>query len=201
MSLKNDITPNSPQDKKVDKEFALTTFSLKNGVSVIFLTVIIAIMGVLTYQSLPKDSYPEIKQPTIYVGVSYPGNSPIDMENLITSEIEKEINDISEVEHINSTAVQDYTTIIVEFNPETSVEDALTKVKDAVDRAKPELPDDLPADPNVFELDFSEFPTPDDQVIGLASVDTYTMLTVRVRNRLTDEERYVRCVIIGGRWW
>src|SRR5690606_40495471 len=62
----------------------LTTFSLKNNVSVIFLTFIIVIMGVLTYQSLPKDSYPEIKQPTIYVGVLYPGNSPVDMENLVT---------------------------------------------------------------------------------------------------------------------
>src|SRR5690606_25420992 len=63
-----------------------------------------------------------------------------------------------EVDHINSTAVQDYTTIIVEFDPKTTVEDALSKVKDAVDRAKPELPDDLPSDPSVFELDFTEFP-------------------------------------------
>src|SRR5690606_29101752 len=158
MSEQQESPEQNGTKNKVDKQFPLTTFSLKNGVSVMFLTVIIAIMGVLTYQSLPKDSYPEIKQPIIYVGVSYPGNSPIDMENLITREIEKEINDISEVDHINSTAVQDYTTIIVEFDPKTTVEDALSKVKDAVDRAKPELPDDLPSDPSVFELDFTEFP-------------------------------------------
>src|SRR5690606_29489733 len=122
----------------VDKEFGLSTLSLKNGVSVIFLTFIIAVMGVLTYQSLPKDSYPEIKQPVIYVGVPYPGNSPVDMENLVTRPIEKELNSISEADKITSTAVQDYSTIIIEFSPETAVEDALTKVKDAVDRAKPE---------------------------------------------------------------
>src|SRR5690606_15751559 len=107
---------------------------------------------------LPKDSYPEIKQPVVYIGTPYPGNSPIDMENLVTREIEKEINTISEVDNIKSTSVQDYSTIIVEFNTDTPVEEALTKVKDAVDRAKPELPDDLPSDPNVFELNFSEFP-------------------------------------------
>ena len=158
MSEQKDIKNGNDSSGKVDKEFGLTTVSLKNSVSVIFLTIIIAFMGIVTYQSLPKDSYPEIKQPVIYVGVSYPGNSPVDMENLVTRQIEKEINAISEVDNIKSTAVQDYTTIIVEFDPKTAVEDALTKVKDAVDKAKPELPDDLPTDPNVFELDFSEFP-------------------------------------------
>lgn len=144
--------------KKIDKQFALTSFALSNRTSVMFLAFLIAVMGVLTYLALPKDSFPEIKQPTIYVGTSYPGNSPLDMENLVTRPIEKEINTISEVDKIRSTSVQDYSTIIVEFDPKTNVEDALTKVKDAVDRAKPELPQDLPADPNVFELNFAEFP-------------------------------------------
>lgn len=158
MSEQKKLAESEPDNNKVDKEFGLTTLSLKNSVFVMFLSLIIVGMGVVVYQNLPKDSYPEISQPTIYVGVSYPGNSPVDMENLITREIEKEIDDISEVDHIKSTAVQDYSTTIVEFDPKTTVEEALTKVKDAVDRAKQELPDDLPADPNVFELDFSEFP-------------------------------------------
>ncbi len=143
---------------KVDKEFGLSTLAIGNRTTVIFLAFLIAVMGVSTYNSLPKDSYPEIKQPVVYIGTPYPGNSPIDMENLVTREIEKEINTISEVDNIKSTSVQDYSTIIVEFNTDTPVEEALTKVKDAVDRAKPELPDDLPSDPNVFELNFSEFP-------------------------------------------
>ncbi len=147
-----------PIERKVDKEFGLTTFSLKNGTMVMFLTFMFVIMGVITYQSLPKDSFPEVKQPIVYIGTTYPGNSPVDMENLVTRQIEKEINTISEVDNIQSTSVQDYSTIIVEFDPKISIEDALTKVKDAVDKAKPELPDDLPADPNVFEINFSEFP-------------------------------------------
>ncbi|HNP96836.1 MAG TPA: efflux RND transporter permease subunit, partial [Cyclobacteriaceae bacterium] len=149
---------NSKKELKVDKEFKLTTLAIENRTTVGFLAFLIAVMGILTYVSLPKDSYPEIKQPVVYIGTPYPGNSPIDMENLVTREIEKELNTISEVDNIKSTSVQDYSTIIVEFNTDTQVEDALTKVKDAVDRAKPELPDDLPADPNVFELNFSEFP-------------------------------------------
>lgn len=148
----------SNKNQKVDKEFGLSSFALKNRTTVGFLAVLITIMGISTYLSLPKDSYPEIEQPVVYIGTSYPGNSPLDMENLVTRPIEKELNTISEVDNIKSTSVQDYSTIIVEFDPKTDVEDALTKVKDAVDRAKPELPTDLPADPNVFELNFSEFP-------------------------------------------
>ncbi|MCK6618125.1 MAG: efflux RND transporter permease subunit [Cyclobacteriaceae bacterium] len=143
---------------KVDKEFGLSTLALNNRTSVMFLAFLITVMGIMTYINLPKDSYPEIEQPVVYIGTSYPGNSPIDMENLVTRPIEKELNTISEVDNIKSTSVQDYSTIIIEFDPKTSVQDALTKVKDAVDKAKPELPNDLPADPNVFELNFSEFP-------------------------------------------
>ncbi len=156
---------------KVDKEFKLTTFSISNRTTVGFLAFLIAVMGITTYISLPKDSYPEIKQPVVYIGTPYPGNSPIDMENLVTREIEKEINTISEVDNIKSTSVQDYSTIIVEFNTDTKVEDALTKVKDAVDRAKPELPVDLPSDPNVFELNFSEFPIMNINLAGNYSLE------------------------------
>jgi multidrug efflux pump len=143
---------------KVDKEFSLSSFALNNRTSMMFLAFLITVMGIKTYIDLPKDSYPEIEQPTIYVGTPYPGNSPVDMENLVTRPIEKELNTISEIDNIRSTSVQDFSTIIIEFDPKTSVEDALTKVKDAVDRAKTELPEDLPSDPNVFELNFSEFP-------------------------------------------
>lgn len=149
---------NPKKELRVDKEFGLSSLALNNRTSVMFLAFLITVMGIMTYVSLPKDSYPEIEQPVVYIGTSYPGNSPIDMENLVTRPIEKELNTIAEVDNIKSTSVQDYSTIIIEFDPKTSVQDALTKVKDAVDKAKPELPTDLPADPNVFELNFSEFP-------------------------------------------
>ncbi|WP_416866857.1 MAG: efflux RND transporter permease subunit [Imperialibacter sp.] len=145
-------------EEVVDKEFKLTSASLKNRTTVFFLTFLLIVMGVSSYISLPKDSYPEIEQPIVYIGTAHPGNAPLDIENLITRPIEKEINTISEVDNIKSTSVQDYSTIIVEFSAETAIEDALTKVKDAVDRAKPELPSDLQTDPNIFELNLSEFP-------------------------------------------
>ena len=169
--------------EKIGKEFPLTSLSLKNKNTVYFLTVLIIIMGWQTYRSLPKDSYPEIEQPIVYIGTSNPGNSPLDMENLVTRPIEKELNTISEIEEIKSTSVQDYSTIIVEFTAETDIEDALQKAKDAVDRAKPDLPQDLPADPNVFELNFSEFP-----IMNLNLSGDYTVNELQEFAELLEDE-------------
>lgn len=144
--------------KKVLKEFKISSLAVDNKTTVYVLAFMITVLGLIAYTSMPIESFPEVKLPTIYVGTSHPGNSPLDMENLITRPIEKEINTITGVDKITSTSIQDYSTIIVEFNTDVAVKDALQDVKDAVDKAKKDLPSDLDRDPNIFELDFSEFP-------------------------------------------
>lgn len=124
----------------------------------IILSLIITFMGLYAYRTMPKESFPEIVIPTVYVGTSYPGNSPVDMENLITRRIEKELKSLKDVKTIESTSIQDYSTIIIEFNPGVDISRALQDTKDAVDKSKSELPTDLDQDPNIFELDFSEMP-------------------------------------------
>ncbi len=158
--------------KKLEKEFGLTSISVNNRTTVYVLTFIIILVGVLSYINLPKENFPEIAQPTIYVGTVHPGNSPVDMEKLITRPLEKEINTISSVDNIKSTSVQDFSTIIVEFTTDTDVQEALQEVKDAVDKAKSELPSDLDEEPNVFELNVSEFPILNINLSGNYSVET-----------------------------
>ena len=146
------------QEKKtnnITREFFLSSLSVNNRTSVIILMFLILVTGIGAYTSMPKENYPEISIPTIYVGVVYPGNSPEDMENLITRHIEKEVNTITDVTEIRSTAIQDYSTTIVEFDFDVDVNEALLDVKDAVDKARSELPSDLDQEPNIFELDFA----------------------------------------------
>lgn len=159
------------KNKEVVREFGLTKWSVKNRTSVAILTLIIAMMGVYSYIEMPKESFPEIVIPTIYIGTSYPGNSPVDMENLITRPIEKELKAINGVKDITSSSIQDYSTILVEFNPEVEVSRALQDTKDAVDKAKSELPTDLDTDPNVMEINFSEFPIMYINLSGDFSID------------------------------
>lgn len=149
---------NKKKKEQIIREFGLSSFSINNRTSVFILTIIIVIMGALSYVNIPKESFPDVVIPTIYVGTPYPGNSPIDMENLITRPIEKELKSISGIKDITSTSVQDYSTIVVEFNPEEDLTKALQDVKDAVDKAKSELPTDLDSDPNVMDIDITELP-------------------------------------------
>jgi len=140
------------------REFGLSSMSVDNSTSVVILTLIITFLGLSAYRNMPKESFPEIVIPTVYVGTPYPGNSPVDMENLITRPIEKELKSLNDVKDITSTSVQDFSSIVVEFNPGVEISKAIQDVKDAVDKSKSELPSDLDQDPNVLEVNTSDFP-------------------------------------------
>ena len=140
------------------RKFGLSNWALNNGKVVMVLTTIIFFWGIYTYITVPKESFPEIVIPTIYVGTTYPGNSPEDIEKLVTRPLEKEINTITDIDKLTSTSVQGYSSINIGFDFNITPEDALRKVKDAVDKAMadPNFPKDLPAEPNIFEMNFSE---------------------------------------------
>ncbi|WP_439484047.1 efflux RND transporter permease subunit [Cyclobacterium plantarum] len=144
--------------KGLIREFGISTLSVDNRTSVVILTLIITFLGMFAYRTMPKESFPEIVIPTVYVGTAYPGNSPVDMENLITRPIEKELKSINNLKDVSSTSIQDFSSIVVEFNPNVDISKALQDVKDAVDKAKSELPTDLDRDPDVLEINTSEFP-------------------------------------------
>ena len=148
-----------PESKqKVVRQFFLTNLALRNKNSVYLLIFIFFGFGIYSYNSMPKELFPDIVIPTVMVQTIYPGNPPLDMENLVTRPIEKELEVIKEVKEISSTSSQDVSAIFVEFNTDVDIKQAVLDVKDAVDKAKSELPDDLPQDPIVIDIDFSEFP-------------------------------------------
>lgn len=150
----------SEENKKkgVIREFGVSSLSVDNRTSVVILTLIITFLGMFAYRTMPKESFPEIVIPTVYVGTAYPGNSPVDMENLISRPIEKELKSINNLKDVSSTSIQDFSSIVVEFNPNVEISKAIQDVKDAVDKAKSELPNDLDRDPDVLEVNTSEFP-------------------------------------------
>lgn len=144
--------------QKVTREFPLTNIALNNRNSVFLMVFILLIFGFVSYRSMPKELFPDIVIPTVMVQTFYPGNPPLDMENLVTRPIEKELEVLKGLKQINSQSSQDISAIFVEFNTDVNLKQAVLDVKDAVDKAKSELPDDLPNDPVVTDIDFSEFP-------------------------------------------
>ena len=140
------------------RQFAITSWAVKNRTTVIVISLLIAVYGIVSYISMPKESFPEVVTPEIYVATPYNSSSVVDIEKLITKPLEKEINTITGVDEINSTSVPNFSTIQVKFDYDVTPTEALRKVKDAVDKAKSDadFPKDLPAEPSIFEMNFSE---------------------------------------------
>lgn len=140
------------------REFSLTSLAVDNRTSVFLLTLMILLFGLGSYTSMPKESFPEIPWPKKYVNTVYFGNSASDIESLITRPLEKEIASISGIKKVSSQSMQDYSVIIAEFNSDIESDLAVSKLKDAVDKAKPELPDDLKQDPEIVDINMAELP-------------------------------------------
>jgi multidrug efflux pump subunit AcrB len=140
------------------KEFKLSTWSIHNKMTVFVLIGMIFLAGIFSYKSMPREAFPEIVVPQIYIATPYPGNSALDIEKLITRPLEKEINGISGVNEIISTSIEGFSSIQVEFDFGVTPTEALRKVKDKVDAATSDkdFPKDLPADPSVQEMNFAE---------------------------------------------
>ena len=149
---------NKTTTDSIVREFKLTSLALRNRNTIFLLTIVIAVFGIVTYNKLPKELFPELVIPTILIQTPYPGNSPLDIENLITRPIEKDVETVNGIKELSSNSIQDASLVIVEFNTNVDIDDALQDVKDAVDKAKSELPNDLITDPMVMDIDVSEFP-------------------------------------------
>lgn len=153
------------------KEFKLTNLAVDNATTIFLLTFMVLLFGLRSYRSMPKEQFPEVSFPTVFVNTPYFGNSAPDIEDLITRPLEKEINTILGLERMTSTSIQDFSVITVEFDPNVDLDEAVRKVKDAVDMAKSELPTDLDTDPQVLEINLSEIPIMSVNLSGDFTVD------------------------------
>ena len=154
------------------KQFGLTTISVNNRKTVFLIAALIFIAGLSAYISMPKESFPELVIPEIYVGTPYPGGSPEFIEDKITAPFEKEFNSIKDVKEITSTSIYGYSSIKIEFNFNVSIEEGRRKVQDAIAdaRAKPEFPS-LDFEPTIREVDFSEMPVMNINLSGNYTTD------------------------------
>lgn len=144
--------------QNIKRKFKPTYLALKNKTTVYILTALLVFFGIFSYQQMPRELMPEIIVPNILIQTVYPGNSPVDIENLITRPIEQELKGLKGVKKIMSASYQDMSSINVEFNTNVTIKQALQDTKDRVDKANSELPGDLQQDPVVMDIDLSEFP-------------------------------------------
>ncbi len=181
-----------------EKEFKPTSWAIDNRVSVYIATIFICLAGIMTYISLPKENFPEVVFPQIFVSTIYPGASPSDIENLISKEIEKEVKSISGVKKIKSNSVQSFSNVIIEFETDIDVDKAKQEVSDAVDRAKPNLPTDLKDDPQVIEIDISAAPIMNVNLSGDYDLTTLKKYAEQMQDAIESIREIRRVDIVGA---
>ncbi len=180
------------------KEFKPTSWAIDNRTSIFIITMIITLVGLMSYIALPKEQFPDVVVPTIFVSTVYPGASPTDMEQLVTKPIEKQLKGINGVKKVTSNSVQDFSNVIVEFNTSLDVVICKQKVKDAVDKAKRDLPTDLPADPIVSEFDISEIPIMSVNISGDFSLDKLKDYADKLKDRIEELREITRVDMVGA---
>lgn len=136
----------------------INQLALKRQVTVLAILVFIVIAGLYCYITLPRESFPDITIPFVFVTTTYEGVSPKDIEELVTIPIERKLKGIGDVEEIRSTSAEGISTVAIKFLPTVDIDDAVQKVRDKVDQAKNDLPSDLDDDPAIQEVNFSDLP-------------------------------------------
>lgn len=180
------------------KEFKPSSWAIDNPVAVFVITILLAIAGTSAYINLPKENFPDISLPNIYVSVIYPGTSPKDMENLIVRPIEKECKSIAGVKKIKSNSLQDYCNVAVEFNSDINIDEAKQKVKDAVDRAKKDLPKDLKNDPEIMDINFSDLPVMQVNISGNYDLNKLKFYADDAKDKIESLKEVKKAEIIGA---
>jgi multidrug efflux pump len=182
------------------KEFKPTSWSIDNRTAIYIVTIIVSIYGLIKFNTMPKEQFPDIVVPTISVATVYIGNSPADIENLVTRPIEKKIKSISgaRVIKVQSTSQQDFSLIVVEFDTDVKVDLAKQKVKDAVDKARTDLPQDLTVQPDVQEFAFSEFPIMFVNISGDFDPVKLKQYADKMQDRIEELKEITRADIVGA---
>lgn len=182
------------------KQFKPTSWAVDNRTAIYIITILISLYGLFKFNTMPKEQFPDIVVPTIYVQTVYVGNSAKDMENLVTRPIEKQLKSISgaKVKKITSTSQRDFSAIVIEFDTDVKPEVAKQKVKDAVDKAQTDLPTDLTQLPNVMEFDFSEMPIMYVNISGDFDGMTLKRYADKLQDRFEDLGEINRADIVGA---
>src|SRR3954452_6611435 len=193
MSVKESI-------KEKFKEFKPTSWSITNKTSIYLVMLFVSIAGIFQFVTLPKEQFPDIVIPTIYIQTIYVGNSPKDIENLVTKPIEKQIKSITgaKINKITSTSQQDYSAIVIEFDTEVKTDVALQKVKDAIDKSKQDLPTDLTQQPTALEVSFSDQPIMYVNISGNYDLQRLKKYADDMKDKLEELPQLNRVDIVGA---
>ena len=177
---------------------ALINAALGRIRTVVLLFSLAMLVGTVSFMTIPKESFPDVQIPNVYVSINHEGISPEDADRLLYQPMHKELKSLDGLKEIVSTATEGHLSIQLEFYSDVDIDDALVDVREAVDAAKGELPQ-ATDEPKVMEINLSLFPV---MVVGLAgNVDERVLFAIAkdLRDRLESITGVLEAKIQGDR--
>lgn len=136
---------------------ALLDLFFSRSRTVLLSLIFILVAGAMAYNSIPKESDPDVTVPIIYVSMTHDGISPEDAERLLVRPMEKELQSIEGLKEMSATAGEGHASVQLEFSAGFDSDQALTDVREKVDVAKTKLPA-ATDEPEVVEVNVALFP-------------------------------------------
>ena len=131
--------------------------AIRNPAFIFIMILVISLAGFNAYKSIPREAAPDIQIPLLIVTIPFPGASPEDVESLITNKAEQELQTIKNLKKIKSTSSESVAVLTLEFTSDFDISDARTKVREKMDKIKPDFPSDA-EDYQITEINLSEQP-------------------------------------------
>ncbi|WP_299688839.1 efflux RND transporter permease subunit [uncultured Vibrio sp.] len=179
--------------------YSMIDAALSRARTMLSLLALILVAGVVTYLTIPKESSPDITIPIIYVSVGHQGISPADAERLLVRPIEQELRSIEGVKEMTATAAEGHASVVLEFNVGVDLGKAMADVRDAVDLAKPKLPEDSD-EPTVNEVTLaSEQPVLSVVLFGTVPERTIVQIARELGDKLESYRQILEVDIAGDR--
>ena len=135
----------------------ISTWCIRNPIPAVMLFVMLSFGGLISFNAMKIQNFPDLDLPTISVTASLPGASPSQLETEVARKIENAIATLQGLKHITSKVQDGSVTITSEFRLEKPVQEALDDVRSAVSKVRTDLPSDL-RDPIVTKLDLASAP-------------------------------------------
>ena len=158
------------------------SFFVTNFRVVILLIILLSGWGIYSFSRLPRESNPEVKIATAIISVAYPGVSPSDIEELVTKKIETDISGVSGINKVTSTSANSFSTVVVEFDANQNIDDAVRKLRDKLPTIRRDIPTDA-KDPEVREISLDDTP-----IVTFALVGPYDGFMMRIYGEKIQDE-------------
>ncbi len=169
---------------------------LKSSKLILTILFFFIVFGFYQYNTLPKESDPDISLPVIYILLAHKGISPEDSERLLVKPVEKELKNIEGLKKINSTAYQGGGNVVLEFDAGFDSEKAISDTREKVDMIKNKLPSDA-EEPRILEVNLSRFPVLAIAISGEVDLRTLDIIAKKLKEDIETISEVLEVKALG----